>query len=100
MAVKHLIKTRKGAAAHTQRKLRSNRHPALANELSLASLRLQLARAVVMTAASALEHQNADADRDIATVLQKSVADLLFNEIARLEALLKNPSAKGMACSS
>jgi indole-3-glycerol phosphate synthase len=51
--------------------------------------RLQLIMAVIHTSASALRHQNADSDAEIAAVLERHAADGLSVEIEQLEALIR-----------
>jgi indole-3-glycerol phosphate synthase len=50
--------------------------------------RLQLIMAVIHTSASALRHQNADSDAEIAAVLERHAADRLSVEIEQLETLI------------
>jgi len=52
--------------------------------------RLDIVMAVVAVASMALKHQNAEADADVALLLQRCVADELFNQRARLDHLLAN----------
>jgi hypothetical protein len=46
--------------------------------------------AVVAVASMALKHQNAEADADVALLLQRCVADELFNQLQRLDPILAN----------
>ncbi len=58
-------------------------------ELLRTSIRqLRLTTSVVITAAGALRHQNADHDRDFANVLQRCASDRLDIEIEKMEALI------------
>ncbi|MGH8209896.1 MAG: hypothetical protein ACREU6_09930 [Steroidobacteraceae bacterium] len=52
----------------------------------------QVQSAVVVTVA-ALKQQNCELDADIATVLQRSVADRIHDQIERLEALMRAASS-------
>jgi hypothetical protein len=49
---------------------------------------LQIAHAGVVVAAAALEHQNADRDREIACVLRHCVGERLFAQIDRTAELI------------
>lgn len=100
MAGKQLIKANRGVAPRSRRKRDKEPSFALAVELSLSTRRLHHTRALVMTVASALRHQNAEADSEMANVLQISVADALFSEIARLEALASSSASEEVVCSS
>lgn len=51
--------------------------------------RLRLIMAVIHTSASALRHQNADSDTEIAAVLERHAADRLSVEIEQLETLIR-----------
>jgi hypothetical protein len=51
--------------------------------------RLRLIMAVIHTSASALRHQNADSDAEIAAVLERHAADRLSVEIEQLETLIR-----------
>ena len=51
--------------------------------------RLQLIMAVIHTSVSALRHQNADSDAEIAAVLERHAADRLSVEIEQLETLVR-----------
>jgi hypothetical protein len=74
MAGKDLIKGRKRAEPRSKGNLAAPPLPPLCTHLALSRSRLQYAHALVLTAAIALQQQNAEADRDISTVLQHSVA--------------------------
>jgi hypothetical protein len=50
---------------------------------------LRLVQSAVVVAVAALRQQNCELDEDIATVLQRSVADRLHDEIDRLEAVMR-----------
>ena len=52
--------------------------------------RLDIVMAVVAVASMALKHQNAEADADVALLLQRCVADELFNQLQRLDHILAN----------
>jgi hypothetical protein len=56
----------------------------------LADVLVQLAQvqSAVVVSVAALRRQNCELDADIATVLQRSVADRLHEQIERLEALM------------
>jgi hypothetical protein len=51
--------------------------------------RLRLIMAVIHTSASALRHQDADSDAEIAAVLERHAADRLSVEIEQLETLIR-----------
>ena len=59
--------------------------------LSQISGRLEVARATVVASVAALRHQNCELDQEVATVLQRHVADVLGTEIERMEPLLAAP---------
>lgn len=69
-------------------KIQDRSVPMPIQELRFTVLRLRQARCLVTTAAGALAHQNADADADIACVLQHSLGAILLSEITRFETLL------------
>ena len=50
---------------------------------------LRQVQSAVVVAVAALKQQNCELDADIATVLQRSVADRLHEQIERLEALMR-----------
>jgi hypothetical protein len=51
-------------------------------------LQLRQVQSAVVVSVAALKRQNCELDEDIATVLQRSVADRLHEEIERLEGLM------------
>ena len=53
-------------------------------------LHLRQVRSAVVVAVAALKQQNCELDEDIATVLQRSVADRIQDQIERLEALMRS----------
>jgi DNA anti-recombination protein RmuC len=57
------------------------------NELSQVTSQLRQVQSAVAVAVAALRQQNCELDEDIATVLQRSVADRLHEQIERLEAI-------------
>jgi hypothetical protein len=57
-------------------------------ELQEVIARLKGLQSAIAVAVSALRHQNADIDSDIATLLQRSVGDPLQDQVQRLEAVL------------
>jgi hypothetical protein len=57
--------------------------------------RLGVALAVVTVASMALKHQNAEADADVALLLQRCVADELFNQLDRLDHILGTAGIMG-----
>lgn len=58
-------------------------------ELGQVISQLQQVRSAVAVAVAALRQQNCELDEDIATVLQRSVADRLHEQIERLEAMTR-----------
>ena len=48
---------------------------------------LRHVRSAVVVAVAALRQQNCELDEDVATILQRSVADRIHDQIERLEAL-------------
>jgi hypothetical protein len=50
---------------------------------------LRLVQSAVVVAVAALKQQNCELDEDIATVLQRSVADRLHDQIDRLEEVMR-----------
>ena len=58
-------------------------------ELAGVVSQLQQLQSTVAVAVSALRHQNADIDADIARLLQRSVSDKLQEQVDKLEALLR-----------
>ncbi len=59
------------------------------NELGQVISQLRQVQSAVVVAVAALRQQNCELDEDIATVLQRSVADRLHEQIERLEALTR-----------
>jgi hypothetical protein len=58
-------------------------------ELGEVVTHLRLVQSAVVVAVAALRQQNCELDEDIATVLQRSVADRLHDQIERLEELMR-----------
>jgi hypothetical protein len=58
-------------------------------ELEQVIAQLRQVQSAVAVAVAALRQQNCELDEDIATVLQRSVADRLHEQIERLEALTR-----------
>jgi DNA anti-recombination protein RmuC len=58
-------------------------------QLGEVALHLRQVQSAVVVAVAALKQQNCELDADIATVLQRSVADRIQDQIERLEALLR-----------
>ena len=56
-------------------------------ELSDVLRQLHLIQSAVVVAVAALRHQNCELDADISSVLQRSVADRIQDQIERLELL-------------
>ncbi|MDB6092124.1 MAG: hypothetical protein JWN85_4908 [Gammaproteobacteria bacterium] len=52
-------------------------------------VRLRHVQSAVVVAVAALKQQNCELDDDVATVLQRSVADRIQDEIERLEAAMR-----------
>jgi hypothetical protein len=52
-------------------------------------LHLRQMQSAVVVSVAALKRQNCELDEDIATVLQRSVADRLHDEIERLEGVIR-----------
>jgi len=59
------------------------------NELGQVISQLRQVQSAVVVAVAALRQQNCELDEDIATVLQRSVADRLHEQIERLEAITR-----------
>jgi len=59
------------------------------NELGQVISHLRQVQSAVVVAVAALRQQNCELDEDIATVLQRSVADRLHEQIERLEAIAR-----------
>ena len=53
-------------------------------------LHLRQVQSAVVVAVAALKQQNCELDEDIATVLQRSVADRIHEQIERVEALMRS----------
>jgi hypothetical protein len=58
-------------------------------ELGAVVAHLRQVQSAVVVAVAALRQQNCELDEDIATVLQRSVADRLHDQVDRLEALMR-----------
>jgi hypothetical protein len=58
-------------------------------ELGEVVAHLRLVQSAVVVAVAALRQQNCELDEDIASVLQRSVADRLHDQIDRLEAVMR-----------
>jgi hypothetical protein len=58
-------------------------------ELGAVVAQLRQVQSAVVVAVAALRQQNCELDEDIATVLQRSVADRLHDQIDRLEGLMR-----------
>jgi hypothetical protein len=61
-------------------------------ELADVLLHLRQIQSAVVVSVAALRRQNCELDEDIATVLQRSVADRLHDQIDRLESLMRTVS--------
>ena len=59
------------------------------NELGQVISQLRQVQSAVVVAVAALRQQNCELDEDVATVLQRSVADRLHEQIERLEAIAR-----------
>ena len=59
------------------------------NELDQVISQLRQVQSAVAVAVAALRQQNCELDEDIATVLQRSVADRLHEQIERLESVTR-----------
>ncbi len=59
------------------------------NELGQVVAQLRQVQSAVAVAVAALRQQNCELDEDIATVLQRSVADRLHEQVERLEAIAR-----------
>lgn len=59
------------------------------NDLGQVISQLRQVQSAVVVAVAALRQQNCELDEDIATVLQRSVADRLHEQIERLEAIAR-----------
>jgi hypothetical protein len=58
-------------------------------QLGEVALHLRQVQSAVVVAVAALKQQNCELDADIATVLQRSVADRIQDQIERLETLMR-----------
>jgi hypothetical protein len=58
-------------------------------ELGAVVAQLRQVQSAVVVAVAALRQQNCELDEDVATVLQRSVADRLHDQIGRLEGLMR-----------
>jgi hypothetical protein len=58
-------------------------------------LHLRQVQSAVVVSVAALKRQNCELDEDIATVLQRSVADRLHEQIERLESVMHTLGAEG-----
>jgi DNA anti-recombination protein RmuC len=58
-------------------------------QLGEVALHLRQVQSAVVVAVAALKQQNCELDEDIATVLQRSVADRIQDQIERLETLMR-----------
>ena len=61
----------------------------IGKELGQVISHLRQVQSAVVVAVAALRQQNCELDEDIATVLQRSVADRLHEQIERLEAITR-----------
>lgn len=59
------------------------------SQLGEVALHLRAVQSAVVVAVAALKQQNCELDEDIATVLQRSVADRIQDQIERLETLMR-----------
>lgn len=59
------------------------------SQLGEVVLHLRHVQSAVVVAVAALRQQNCEMDEDIATVLQRSVADRIQDQVERLEALMR-----------
>lgn len=66
-----------------------SRARALRGQLGEVVLQLRQVQSAVVVAVAALKRQNCELDEDIATVLQRGVADRIHEQIERLEALMR-----------
>ena len=76
----------KGRASDTQASLRAQ---VLTSRLPEIISRLRVIQSAVVVAGMALKQQNCELDEDIATVLQRSVADRIQDQLDSLEALVR-----------
>ena len=59
------------------------------SRLGEVALHLRQVHSAVVVAVAALKQQNCELDEDIASVLQRSVADRIHDQIERVEALMR-----------
>jgi hypothetical protein len=59
-------------------------------QLGEVAMHLRQVQSAVVVAVAALKQQNCELDADIATVLQRSVADRIQDEIERVELLMRS----------
>jgi hypothetical protein len=59
------------------------------SQLGEVVLHLRHVQSAVVVAVAALKQQNCEMDEDIATVLQRSVADRIQDQVERLETLMR-----------
>jgi hypothetical protein len=59
------------------------------SQLGEVVMHLRHVQSAVVVAVAALKQQNCEMDEDIATVLQRSVADRIQDQVERLEALMR-----------
>lgn len=64
----------------------------LRGQLGEVVLHLRQVQSAVVVAVAALKQQNCELDEDIATVLQRSVADRIQDQIEKVEALMRSAS--------
>jgi hypothetical protein len=60
------------------------------SQLGEVALHLRQVQSAVVVAVAALKQQNCELDADIATVLQRSVADRIQDQIESVEALMRS----------
>ena len=60
------------------------------SQLGEVALHLRAVQSAVVVAVAALMQQNCELDEDIATVLQRSVADRIHDQIERIEAMMRS----------
>jgi hypothetical protein len=59
-------------------------------QLGEVAMHLRQVQSAVVVAVAALKQQNCELDADIATVLQRSVADRIQDQIERVESLMRS----------
>ncbi len=64
------------------------------SQLGEVAVHLRQVQSAVVVAVAALKQQNCELDEDIATVLQRSVADRLQDQIERLETLMRSAPSR------